>query len=524
MDDFKKNHVDCIFRILNNDYVRDNLKYFKVLNDDNSINKLINIVRDYKKADKNSISVFITILDELSRKGNTNKKSDIIKKIIDNKPIFANHLIKKIILDLGKNSIPKYIEEIIEYANNKKVDLATNTTDNKKGNLSYKDIYDFKIKTDKFKTNTEINLTDYILNVNSNILKEDIEFINQKVSKLFRYNINENEFNLEIVIEHIIKNKDYFLHEETVGKINYAEWFFEGIKKINSEECLNKLINNKFIVDDIYNNIEVRYDHYIDITYKDYYGEIKLKNNLIEILVMRFFNKEVRNLINKFESKITIAQEKEDFIKEKELVEQCFNEDNYGTEESIKKLNDYLIDNLKNPYPGYYMPYCTFYFPNMIYLLFLTKVCEVKPEFVCHILSKYTTEENGFEAIDVIIYELYKKYGISKIEKIMNCDDNVKKLYFGDVYSKAQLVLKISGCISNKGAITMIEYLMNNTDDENIKYRFIKKLLSSTNYRELISLEELEYINIIVKNINDEKLKQELMHKCELLSNKKGLK
>ena len=65
---------------------------------------------------------------------------------------------------------------------------------------------------------------------------------------------------------------------------------------------------------------------------------------------------------------------------------------------------------------------------------------------------------------------------------------------------------------------------MNNFEDENIKYQFIKKLLSSTNYRELISLEELEYINTAVENIKDEKLKKELMHKCELLSNKKGLK
>lgn len=519
VDEEKNENIKCLFRIINNTSIRQNLTYYKFLNDDSSINRLIDVVEESTKADYNALSVFLLIFDTFSIKRNINKVIELTKKLIDNKPIFANQIIKKIILGLGNKKIPKYIEQIVKYANLQKID---NSVEKEQNNISYRDLYNQLSKTNELKKNENIDLGNYILNVDSIMLDEEICIIDEKVRKMFKHRIKEDEFDFERVIEHIIKNKDFFLHDKTVDKFNYAEWFFEGIEKIASEEKLKKLIENQIIINDIYDNLEEYDEYYFDLKYKNYYGKINLKSYLIEILIMKYYNNEVTNIVLHFAQKIENEHENYEFFKEKNLIEQCYNDANYSTLESIERLHNNLINELKDPIFDYeYLLCCSFHYTNSIYLLFIVKTCEKNYEFVTEVLHKYLTEENDYEAVDVIIYEVYKEYGINMIKRITYFDDNFKKLYFQKVHHKIKLITKVSDYMSKNDAIIMLDFLINNIDDENNKYELIKGLLSSTNYRKIISLQEIEYINSIIITLNNEKYKKELLHKCELLAKKR---
>ena len=47
------------------------------------------------------------------------------------------------------------------------------------------------------KNDNTINLTDYILNIDSKISDEYIEIINEKVQKMLKHKTNDNEFDFE---------------------------------------------------------------------------------------------------------------------------------------------------------------------------------------------------------------------------------------------------------------------------------------------------------------------------------------
>ena len=511
----KNKDVNCLFRIIDDTGVRLNLTYYKLLNDDSLIDMLIDLVKESTKANNNAISVFSLIFDAQRR--NLNKAMEFIKKLIDKKPIFANQLIKELILKLRNKKLPKYIEQIVQYANQKQI---ANLIEKKQNSLSYKDLYNKLNEINNLKSNDNIKLDDYILHIDSIMPDEDICVIDEKINKMFQQRIKEDEFDFEKVIEYIIRNKDFFLHKK-VGKFNYAKWFFEGIQKIESEEQLEKLIDNKFIINDIYNNLKPYNDSYVDLKYKNYYAEVYLKEYLINILIMKYYNKEIIAIMLKFVDKLANNQEKDKFFEAKELIEQCYNDESYNTIESIERLNQNLINKLKDPiYKDKYLPYCTFYSPNMIYLLFIVKVCERKYEFATQILHKYLVEEKDYEAVEVIIYEVYKEYGINMIEKIICFDDNFKDLYFEKENYKTKLITQIGKYISRKDAIIMLKFLINNIDDENKKYELIKELLSSINYRKNISLQELEYIKSVIITLNNENYKKELLLKWEHLSKK----
>lgn len=519
VDEEKSENVNCLFRIINDASIRQNLTYYKFLNDDSLINRLIDMVKESTKDVYNTLSVFLLIFDAFTKKRNINKAIELIKKLIDNKPTFANQIIKKIVLVFVNKKPPKYIEQIVKYANLNEID---NVVEKKQNNLSYRDLYNQLSENNNLKNNNNINLSDYILHVNSIMSDEKICIIDEKVRKMFKHRIKEDEFDYERVIEHIIKNKNFFLHDKTVNKFNYAEWFFEGIEKIESEEDLKKLIENQIIINDIYDNLEEYDEYYFDLKYKNYYGKINLKSYLIDILIMKYYNNEVTNIVLHFAQKINNKHENYEFFKEKNLIEECYNDVNYSTLENIERLYNNLINKLKDPIFDYeYLLCCSFHYTNRIYLLFIVKACEKNYEFVAKILRKYLTEENDYESIDVIIYELYKEYGINMIKKIIYFDDNFKKLYFEKDDYKIKLITKVSDYMSKDDAIVMLDFLINNIDDENNKYELIKKLLSSTNYREIISSQEIEYINSIIITLNNEKYKKELLHKCGLLAKKR---
>ena len=185
-----------------------------------------------------------------------------------------------------------------------------------------------------------------------------------------------------------------------------------------------------------------------------------------------------------------------------------------------------LIDLLKDPINDIYnygdLPYCTFYHPNNIYLLFITKICEKKYyNYASNIIEKYIKVEN-YEAVDVILYELYNVYGIEMLKNILYSNNELKKLYFINEEYKVKLITKISAYISKEDTIIMLDFLINSTNNETYKYELIKKILSSTNYREIITLQEFEFINSIIITLNTESYKHELIHKLELLSKKKN--
>lgn len=507
----------CLFRILNTKNIRENITYYKFLNDDEFINILINLINDNSSVDNNAISVFLLIVNEYLKRGNTDKAIKLIKTIIDAKPIFADNFIKELITSLGSKKFPKYVLEVIEYANSKKIYINNEEK-------SYKELYKKINEANLLKNDNTINLTDYILNIDSKTSDENLEIINEKVYKMLKQKNSENEFDFEKVIEYIIQNKSLFLRKTTCNKFNYAEWFFEGIKRIKSEEKLKKLIENPIIVEDLLNNLVNYDDRYYYLKYKEYdyyHGGVDLKRYLVDILVMKYYNDEISKLVYKIAKNAKI-----ELKNEKEMIEECYNNENYNSLENIEKLDNSLIDLLKDPINDIYnygdLPYCTFYHPNNIYLLFITKICEKKYyNYASNIIEKYIKVEN-YEAVDVILYELYNVYGIEMLKNILYSNNELKKLYFINEEYKVKLITKISAYISKEDTIIMLDFLINSTNNETYKYELIKKILSSTNYREIITLQEFEFINSIIITLNTESYKHELIHKLELLSKKKN--
>ena len=508
----------CLFRIINTKNIRENITYYKFLNDDEFINILINLINDNSSVDNNAISVFLLIVNEYLKRGNTDKAIKLIKTIIDTKPIFADKFIKELISSFGNKKFPKYVIEVIEYANSKKIYINNEEK-------SYKELYKNINEANLLKNDNTINLTDYILNIDSKISDEYIEIINEKVQKMLKHKTNDNELDFEKVIEYIIQNKSFLLRKTTCNKFNYAEWFFEGIKRIKSEEKLKKLIGNPIIVEDLLCNLVNYDDRYYYLKYKEYdyyHGGLELKRYLVEILVIKYHDEEITNLIYQIAKNAKI-----ELKNEKEMIEECFNNKNYSSLENIEKLNTSLIDLLKDPINDIYnygdLPYCTFYHPNNIYLLFITKVCENNYyNYASNIIEKYLKVEN-YEAVNVILYELYNNYGIEVLKNILCSNNELKKLYFISEEYKVKLITKISNYISNDDAIIMLNFLFDSNHNENYKYELIKKLLSSTNYRDIISLRELENIKKLITLLNNDIYINELLRKLELLYKKKNL-
>ena len=84
------------------------------------------------------------------------------------------------------------------------------------------------------------------------------------------------------------------------------------------------------------------------------------------------------------------------------------------------------------------------------------------------------------------------------LKNILCSNNELKKLYFINEEYKVKLITKISNYISNDDAIIMLNFLFDSNHNENYKYELIKKLLSSTNYRDIISLRELENIKKLI--------------------------
>ena len=108
------------------------------------------------------------------------------------------------------------------------------------------------------------------------------------------------------------------------------------------------------------------------------------------------------------------------------------------------------------------------------------------------------------------------------LKNILYSNNELKKLYFINEEYKVKLITKISAYISKEDTIIMLDFLINSTNNETYKYELIKKILSSTNYREIITLQEFGFINSIIITLNTESYKHELIHKLELLSKKKN--
>lgn len=491
----------CFFRIINSTLLKDEINS-KYLYDDFIIDSLIDIAEDTTERDYYTMMIFLLIFNSYIEDHANNKAIDFVKKMIDGKRKLALQFIREILFYLKNHTDQTYInnvKEIIDYANMNGI---------KEAGTLFKN----QVKVSQIYNDEDINITDYILNINHDMSEEEIIACNDRIHKLMTpYNLKkiqiEEYFDFEKIIEHVIKNKNFFIHKDYNNIFNYVNWYFEGLVNIESEAALNSLIDNKVIYEDIVRIIK-------DFSFRKYtfeYGMVVSRVDLKRYIVILFSkkrnNQRLMYLMRDYVNMIQDNKAKKNMLETIDIVNHCYDEDYYKTSESIEKIESDL------KLLGWNLDW-DFY--RDLYWDFLIKVCGNNYQIATKLMLKHNIVS------DSIIIEIYKMYGIEMVKKLVNFDDNLRKKLLKDMDSKSKLIVSIKN-ISEEDVLEILKVLFENAIDEKNKYELIKKLLYSKNYRDIISQQELGYFKINIISMENQKYKKELLHKWELLSKKRGL-
>ncbi len=492
-------YAECFFRILYNAAIsNENILCNEVIYDDFIIDSLIDIAKNSIEREEDTISIFSYIFDTYISDNDDIKAVDFAKKIIDRRSKLAFQFIKEIMFDYKNYTDQTYInnvKKIIDYANTKGI-KGINTL--------------LERQTEVFKIGKEINITNYIVNIDYEMYDEEIHMCNIKIDKLMNYTYKskdtkiEDYFNFEKIIEYVIKNKKFFINKDYNNIFDYVDWYFTGLAKIESENVLNRLIDNKIIYEDIANLMKKYVYNKIMFKHGWIGTMISLRRYIVNILTKKNNNQKVVALMQDYVKMIQNNATQTKMQKIINTVMHCFDDDYYNSVENIEQLNSDLKA-LKED------------FSWDLYQQFLIKACGKDYQIVAKLMVK------SHAVLDSIILEIYKQYGIEMVEKLVNANADFKKKFLINIDSKSGLIVSVKK-ISENDAFKMLKLLLKDIYDEKNKYKIIKKLLYSVNYREVISLQELEYIHSTIITINSPKYKRELLHKWQLLSEKKGLK
>lgn len=492
----------CFFRIINLTLFKGEINS-KCIYDDFIIDSLIDIAEDTTERDYYTMMVFLLIFNSYIKYQDNNKAIDFVKRIINRKRKLALQFIKEILFYLKNHTDQTYIntvKEIIDYAN-------------MKGIKEVDDLFKSQLKVSQIYNNKDISITDYILDINHNMSDEKIRACNWRIGKLMApYNLKkikiEEYFDFEKIIEHVIKNKNFFIHKDYDNIFNYVEWYFEGLVNIESEDVLTSFIDNKVIYEDIAKIIkEFSFKKYT-FEHNMFVNRIDLKRYIVILFSKKRNNQRIISLMQNYVNLIQDNKAKKKMLETIDIVNHCYDENYYKTSENIEKIDNDLKSLGWNLNWDFYRD---------LYWDFLIKACGNNYQTVAKLMIKYNIVS------DSIIVEIYKVYGIEMVKKLVNSDINFGKKLLKNVDSKSKLIVSIKN-ISEENVLDILKVLFENTIDEKNKYELIKKLLSSKNYRDIISLQELEYFKTNIISMNSQKYKKELLHKWELLSEKKGLK
>lgn len=478
----------CVFNILSN-VVGTNkciYSYERLVKDDDIIESLYNLIIEPKNEYYYGTYTMSSIFSAYIRKKEADKAIRLMKKIIDNKKNFANKLINIIVLHIKNTKDSLYIESVDEVVNYAK----------ERGLKGVNDSFERQVVARQIKENEELDITCIILNTKSKMPVESIHVINKKIDKLIESDEKvEKCFDFEKVIEYVIENKRFFINEYVYDSLNYVDWYFKALEKIETDEILNSLLDNKIIFDDI-SSLVKRYIRY---------GIVELTNFNRCIMTIFATKKDNQRLINIVEDYVNmiIDEKTKNELQDAIRIIDSWNDDKYYiNSESIEILNLKLkhID-----------------VPNEIYIQFLFKVYD--KDFKC--LDKiFVKDLRRGVLIDSYIYEFYKRDGITILEKLFNYDEDFKKRFLRKVETKTGLLIRIKNNISDEDSIKMLKFLINNMEEEGNKVALIKELLYKTKYRELITKEELEYIKSVIISLKSDKYRRELNKKYKLLEEK----
>ena len=492
----------CFFRIIDLTLFYGKINS-KCIYDDFIIDSLIDIAKDTTERDYHTMSVFLLIFNSYIEYQDNDKAIDFVKKIINRKRKLTLQFIKEILFYLKNHTDQTYInnvKEIIDYANLKGIKEAD-------------DLFKSQLKVSQIYNDKDINITDYILDINHNMSDEEIRACNDRIGKLMApYNLKkikiEEFFDFEKIIEHVIMNKNFFIHKDYDNIFDYVDWYFEGLVNIESEDILNSFIDNKIIYEDIVKIIKAFSFKKYTFEHKRFVSRVDLKRYIVILFSKKCNNQRIISLIQNYVNIIQDNQAKKKMLETIDIVNHCYDENYYKTSEDIEKIDNDLKSLGWDLNWGFYYD---------LYLDFLIKACGNNYQTAAKLMVKHNI------VCDSIILEIYKVYGIEMVKKLVDFDINFKKKFLRNVDSKSKLILSIKS-ISEENVIDILKVLFENAIDEKNKYELIKKFLFSKNYRDNISQQELEYFKINIISMNSQKYKKELLHKWKLLAEKKGLK
>lgn len=385
--------------------------------------------------------------------------------------------------------------------------------------------------------NNEVDINNLILSGECLNNGQNIRNVNSAIKRILDKNlIIEDYLDIEKIVEYIILNESTLTNVQTIisnkeeddgsailnsyqtNGINYFDIYISSLSKIDSEKVLDSLINNNIIQ----NKIKKLFTNYIDgkfdgnSTSPYFFGII---DKLKVIIRIKNGNPQIMSLIDEYINCIKDQKTSLKVKKELFLFQQLYNKKSYDNIESIEKLNTELCD-LISLRDNMFMAY----FKN--YEEFILNTCEANYKYVVKFLLDY---HNRFKkeswinsSIDKLLVAIYQNYGFDIYKNILLFDSNFLNIYCNNVEDKAKIIYSLTEIDGSSKCIDVLSLIFINTENDN-KYILIKKLLSSTNYRKIITLEELGFLNGKIDQLSDENQRLELQKKSNALQKKMGV-
>jgi len=383
------------------------------------------------------------------------------------------------------------LEESINFFDNETLKELFNTNSNL-----------WKVKHDESDINVYMLSDEFKNDVNNN------DFINYTILQLIK---SANKVDFESIMEYLIKNKKHF----EISHFNCIDFYFQGLITADSLETFKKIIDNNTIKTElkkIFQNFNVdEYYSYYDNT--NYQSSI-VKNGLFKLLID---NNETTDLLLELINIIDDKNTKEYFISFYSLIRNYSSNECYNNSADIESLNEEMLKYLKNDLLSEEL--------LKLYYDFITKVFETNYKYGVKLLIEYRNSDNfkhidRAAEIDNIMVNVFNKYGYLTFKEILLFDTDFKNIYLSDIDYKIDLIVSAKDNNDTSEVINILQLLFDNMT--NLKSDFIKKMLHSTRYRQIITLEELDYIDSLITDIKNEETKKQLERKSELLRKKLG--
>lgn len=525
-----------------------------IIDNKDTVNKVLDIAMSNKERYKN-VTVYSTeyttqcqnirsilsfIVNAYFQQKKFNNAITFVKSMIDKENKLENNSITYSVLQslttqISYNKTEIYIDsmkEIIDYSKDKEL----------------KDLFDEQVKFWKLHNNEELDVNNYILSGEFKGNPKNIQHIQTMINNLmYKGNLTEDSVDFESILEYVIKNKKLFVNVEDKKKSNndkdnnkvdignglsisismgmsqsytfdYITFYFEGLRRIESPNKLNSLINNRIIKND-FTNIYRKYninEYSTDIGDGLFVG-LNLKPLTISLLGFKHGNSEVINLMNDYINVIQDRETKQTMQRLISIIQKCHNDDYYNDLSNIDSLNTEILEILRTDVNN---------LPYVLYDTFIMKVCERNYKYVVKLLLEYIElnkyDEWKINRIDKILSEIYINHGFDMFKSVFLLDESFRNTYLNNIETKTQLVITAKNNSDSESGLNILKLLFDNIKDDNKKSILTRKLLFSTNYRAIILSQELDYLDSVIETLKNDTDKKELMRKSELLWKKIG--